>query len=359
MTEGSGNDTSTEALIGALIGAMGDPALWVTRDRRIVAANAQAHEVLGLGLLGQSARSVIRQPDPVEALERGFEALGAGSGGPFEAALVRTGPVQDVTWTMRVAPVRFGLEGLLITFRDQGQIEAAEQQRRDFVANVSHELRSPLTVLTGFIDTLRGAARGDTDAQGRFLDIMEREAARMNRLVGDLLSLSRVEANQRIRPRDPVDLAEILRATIAALRPQITDADLTVTLTGADAALMMCGDRDQLIQVFRNLIENAIKYAASGKRIDITVQRHEKLAGFAAEVLEVAVRDHGEGIESIHLPRLTERFYRVDSDRSREKGGTGLGLAIVKHIVHRHRGRLSVSSVRGEGSRFAVLLPIS
>jgi len=347
-----------QSAVATLIGALEDPAIWVTPDRQIDALNPAAEDLLGRGLVGLLVRSVIRQPEPVEALERGFDALAKLETRVFTAAMLRSNTLRESSWHMRVATVCNGIRGLLITFGDRGQIEAAEQQRRDFVANVSHELRSPLTVLTGFIDTLRGPARDDPKARDQFLDIMEREAARMNRLVDDLLSLSRVEADQRVRPRAQVDLAEILRATLAALRPQIETSGVTLVDKGVEGAIRLHGDRDQLIQVFRNLIENAMKYGKPAGRIELDVRHHERAPGFPHPVVEVAVRDEGEGIDAIHLPRLTERFYRVDTHRSRERGGTGLGLAIVKHIVHRHRGRLSVTSVVGEGSRFAVLLPL-
>ena len=349
------------SVMAALVAALDDPALWVAPDRSIVAINPAAEELLGRGLPGALVRSVIRQPEPVAALERGFDALAQGRSAAFEAVMLRATAVQESSWALRVASVAHGsqgAQGLLITLRDRGHVEAAEQQRRDFVANVSHELRSPLTVLTGFIETLRGPARDDAKARDQFLDIMEREAARMNRLVDDLLSLSRVEADQRVRPRGQVDLAEVLRATLAALRPQIEAARVEVVDSGIEGAIPLPGDRDQLIQVFRNLLENALKYGKPAGRIDLTLTRREQVPGISGPAVEVAVRDQGEGIDAIHLPRLTERFYRVDTHRSRERGGTGLGLAIVKHIVHRHRGRLMVTSVLGEGSRFAVVLPL-
>jgi two-component system phosphate regulon sensor histidine kinase PhoR len=217
------------------------------------------------------------------------------------------------------------------------------------VANVSHELRTPLTALLGFIETLRGAARDDAVARERFLGVMEREAARMNRLVSDLLQLSRVEAAERVRPADPVDLAQVLAMTLTAVRPLAEAAGVELVFD-APGSLVVPGDADQLTQVFQNLIENAVKYGGAGKRVTITLSQGDRGA-------EVAVRDLGEGIAAIHIPRLTERFYRVDSHRSREKGGTGLGLAIVKHIVNRHRGRLVIDSSEGKGSTFTVILP--
>ncbi len=349
---------------GALFDAMPDPALLVGADRRILLANPAARELFAAPLTGASALSYIRQPEPAAALEKGLAALTGGLPGaalPIEARMIRTTPTRETLLRVTVAPVgpALGLPAILVTLRDISQIEDAEQQRRDFVANVSHEMRSPLTVLAGFIETLKGPAKGDAAATAQFLDIMEREAQRMTRLVSDLLSLSRVESEERVRPRTAVSLSEVLRATLAALRPQIEDAGLAVDFQDLPDAPPIPGDRDQLVQVFHNLIENALKYGASGGRIAVSLERLEQLPGFTGPVLKVYVRDFGDGIDAIHLPRLTERFYRVDGHRSRSMGGTGLGLAIVKHIVNRHRGKFSIRSTRGEGSTFSVALPIA
>lgn len=357
----------------ALLDAMPDPALLVGAERRILMANPAARELFSAPLVGASALSYIRQPEPAAALERGLAAIGTlsapaaeagaetGSGAPFEARMIQTTPTSETILRVTVMPLdpAAGLGAILVTLRDISHVEEAEQQRRDFVANVSHEMRSPLTVLAGFIETLKGPARNDPAASANFLDIMEREAQRMTRLVSDLLSLSRVEAEERVRPRATVSLSEVLRATLAALRPQIDDAGLTVEFRDLPDAPAIPGDRDQLVQVFHNLVENALKYGAAGGRIEIGIERVEQLPGMPGPVLKVSIRDFGDGIDPIHLPRLTERFYRVDGHRSRAMGGTGLGLAIVKHIISRHRGRLSIRSTRGEGSTFAVSLPIA
>jgi two-component system phosphate regulon sensor histidine kinase PhoR len=347
----------------ALLEAMPDPALLVGDDRRILASNAPARELFAAVLDGTSVLSHIRQPEPAAALERGFAVLaGIDAGpGPFEARMFQNTPTREALWRVVSAPLAAPMEGpgLLVTLRDISHIEDAEQQRRDFVANVSHEMRSPLTVLSGFIETLKGPARDDPKAQAQFLDIMEREAQRMTRLVSDLLSLSRVESEERVRPRAPVSLSEVLRATLAALRPQIEDAGLAVEFRDLPDAPPIPGDRDQLVQVFHNLVENALKYGAGGGKIEIEISRLAQVPAMPGPVLKVCVRDHGDGIDAIHLPRLTERFYRVDGHRSRAMGGTGLGLAIVKHIVNRHRGRLNIRSTRGEGSSFIVMLPES
>ncbi len=339
-----------------LLTGLPEPVLLVDDDKRIRLANPAAAELLGPALEGQGALLVIRQPEQVAALER---ALSGSPGERQEARLLLTTAAGETIYRMvvhRLAEAH-GLRGVLISFLDISHVEEAEQMRRDFVANVSHELRSPLTVLSGFIETLQGPARDDASARERFLAIMAQEARRMNRLVSDLLSLSRLEANERIRPRERVVPAEVLRATVAALRPLIEDSGIQLEIDDATAEASVPGDRDQLVQVFHNLVENAIKYGGAGGRVTVTLRTHPRWPGILGEALSVCVADAGEGVDPIHLPRLTERFYRVDSHRSRQMGGTGLGLAIVKHIVNRHRGRLAIDSERGRGSRFTVILP--
>lgn len=345
----------------ALLDALPEPVLLIGAERRIELANPAANDLFGPALEGTQVLAHIRQPEPVAVLHAGFARLtdpGA-SAGPFEARKVVVTASSETVYRMTVAPLapEAGFKGLLVCFRDISHIEEAEQQRRDFIANVSHEMRSPLTVLSGFIETLRGPARDDPAARENFLTIMELEAQRMTRLVSDLLSLSKVESTEKMRPRTAISLSEVLHATLAALRPQIEDAGITVDFRDLPDAAPIPGDRDQLVQVFHNLVENALKYGAAGKRIEIEMTRAETVPGMVGPALRVAVRDFGDGIDPIHIPRLTERFYRVDGHRSRAMGGTGLGLAIVKHIISRHRGRFTIRSARGEGSTFTVHLP--
>lgn len=323
------------------------PTVIVGRDERIFAMNGPARALLGAGVLGRHHAMALRQPDVQSVLS---QALRHGTAG--QARHVLPGPSQDTVHLMSITPLPDG--SVLCVFEDLSQAEQMGQMRREFVANVSHELRSPLTALLGFIETLKGAARDDAAARERFLTIMEREASRMNRLIGDLLSLSRVEADERIRPSAKVDLTALLRATIATQQPLAEKAGVQFRLDVAEGDWVVPGDADQLVQVFQNLIENAVKYGGSGGRVDISVAPD---ALPKAQAVCVSVRDHGDGIEAVHLPRITERFYRVDDHRSREKGGTGLGLAIVKHIIQRHRGRMRVESTRGHGSTFSVILP--
>ena len=229
--------------------------------------------------------------------------------------------------------------------------------RADFVANASHELRTPLAALSGFIDTLQGSARDDPAAREKFIGIMKTQANRMARLIDDLLSLSRIELNAHVRPDRPVDVVSIVRQVADGLQMLARDRGMTITIEAPAAPLIVPGDRDELLRVFENLVENALKYGASGKRVDLTVARGESTQG-PGEAL-IAVRDYGPGIAPEHLPRLTERFYRIDVGHSRAEGGTGLGLALVKHVVARHRGRLMIDSTAGAGATFTVRLPLA
>ena len=322
------------------------PALVIGPDQRVLRANLAAEALFGQGLVGRHQAFVLRRPEPLAA-------IGAALNGQVSSArLVIPGPGPEAVWQMNVWPVG---QGAACLFEDQSRAEQAEQMRRDFVANVSHELKTPLTALLGFIETLQGPARNDAGARERFLGIMAREADRMNRLVRDLLHLSRVESQERQRPDSRIDLAAVARSVVTTLRPMADGAGVTLEVTGAEAEFLIRADADQMTQVLNNLIENAVKYGGSGGLARVSLSRE---AGPRGPMARLMVEDRGEGIHSRHLPRLSERFYRVDGHRSREKGGTGLGLAIVKHIVQRHRGRLVIDSEPGKGARFSVLMPL-
>lgn len=239
---------------------------------------------------------------------------------------------------------------VIIVIEDQTERRRTERMRVDFVANASHELRTPLASLTGFIETLQGPAKNDTNAREKFLAIMGQQAARMRRLIDDLLSLSRIEMKAHKRPDTIVDLSEILADVCAALGPLADENDVEIVEHFPEEPIPVRGDRDELVQVFSNLIENAIKYGSSGGRIEVCAAPDLTSAGSWA----VSVRDFGPGIAEEHLPRLTERFYRADIASSREKQGTGLGLAIVKHILTRHQARLGIESTVGVGATFTV-----
>jgi two-component system phosphate regulon sensor histidine kinase PhoR len=245
------------------------------------------------------------------------------------------------------------VRSLLLVSHDLTPLRRSEQMRADFVANASHELRTPLATLSGFIETLRGTAREDAAARERFLGIMHAQARRMTRLIDDLLSLSRIELKEHIRPQDSIDLVGVIRQVADALQPLAQDREVELHIATSPSPVMVRGDRDELIRVCENLAENALKYGAPGKRVDVVVSPDA-----AKREARIEVRDYGPGIAPEHLPRLTERFYRVDVAQSRSEGGTGLGLALVKHILNRHGGRLSIASTPGAGAIFTVHLPL-
>ncbi|WP_328795551.1 sensor histidine kinase [Jannaschia marina] len=228
--------------------------------------------------------------------------------------------------------------------------------RRDFVANVSHELKTPLTAVSGFIETLQGPARSDAAARERFLGLMAKEVTRMNRLVGDLLSLSRLEGQSRKRPTERLDLSALVGEALSTLRPGAEAMGVTLEAEVPPEAIAP-GDRDQLTQVLTNLVENGIKYGAHPGSVRVAITAVAREPVIKGPAWRITVTDAGGGIPPEHVPRLTERFYRVDTGRSREQGGTGLGLAIVKHIVNRHRGRLRIESTVGQGTEISVTLP--
>ena len=232
---------------------------------------------------------------------------------------------------------------MLMTFHDQTPLRRVEEMRADFVANASHELRTPLAALSGFIDTLQGPAKDDAKARERFLGIMHAQATRMARLIDDLLSLSRVELSAHVRPDTLVDIVPIIRQVADGLEPLARERQVAIEIDLPDTPVPIAGDREELLRLFENLIENALKYGASGGKVIVSLI--SAISGEGAPEVRVMVRDFGPGIAPEHLPRLTERFYRVDVGDSRAQGGTGLGLSLVKHILNRHRGRLLIESV--------------
>ena len=333
--------------ISGVLAGVPMPVLMIGRDARVQAANAQALRLFGPDCLGRHHGMTLRQPDLLAAIDAALTLNTAG-----RARMVLPGPAQDTVHEVTITPLP---GGALCAFEDLSALEQMDAMRSDFVANVSHELRTPLTALLGFIETLQGAAKDDTAARTRFLGIMAAEAERMNRLVADLLNLSRVEADERLRPDGSTDVSAVLRAVITTLKPMADAAGVAIQSSGADQPRVLRADSDQITQVLSNLIENAVKYGSKpGSAVRILVAEQ---AGPRGLQLRLDIEDQGEGIDAVHLPRLTERFYRVDGHRSRQMGGTGLGLAIVKHILNRHRGRLVIHSEKGHGSRFSVILP--
>lgn len=341
-----------EATIRSILDAVPLPAIFVGKDDRIAGLNRQAEALLG-PVEARPFITAIRQPAVLDAVETCRSQRKPGTA----RYLAKQGD-QDVIYTAHCAMVEAGpASGVLISFEDVTDRQQIGQMRRDFVANVSHELRTPLTALMGFIETLQGPARDDPAARDRFLAIMETEAQRMNRLVRDLLSLSQVEEMERVRPDTRLDLVELLASVLHSLTPLAEKAGGKLQSRFDAVPLFVEGDADQLRQVFGNLVENAIKYGGRPPEVLLRLSVIERDPVMRGPALCAEVIDNGPGIDPVHIPRLTERFYRVDSHRSREMGGTGLGLAIVKHIVNRHRGRLKIESIPGQGSRFTVILP--
>ncbi|MCW5699755.1 MAG: hypothetical protein KIT00_07930 [Rhodospirillales bacterium] len=332
-----------------------EPVMLIGNTREIVGLNRAARDLLGIGRPGRDLAFSLRHPAVLAAVDTVFLGVPA-----LSEEITLPVPVHR-TFTLNVTrlphhddPTR---PAVLLMLHDETRAKRAEQSRADFVANASHELRSPLAALLGMIETLRGPAKSDVEAQDRFLAIMCAEAQRMARLIDDLLSLSRVEINEHVPPRGKVDVADILEGIEATLGIRAEKRGMTIQIDCPPDISTVVGDGDQLVQVFHNLVDNALKYGRENTPVMVTVRGVKAIPGAGVPGVSIEVRDQGPGIPEVHLPRLTERFYRVDAGRSRKLGGTGLGLAIVKHIVNRHRGQLKVESKEGVGSTINVLLP--
>ncbi|WP_162918784.1 ATP-binding protein [Taklimakanibacter deserti] len=327
----------------ALIGALPDPIMLLDAHGLVASANGKARDLLNMDPEGQHISSAIRAPAILEAVQAVLE-----HGGTRRVDYEQHVPLQR-HFEAYVAAMAEPEQMILILLRDLTREQQTERLRADFVAHASHELRTPLASLLGFIETLQGAAKKDEVSRERFLALMQTQAERMKRLIDDLLSLSRIEMNAHLRPTGTTDLKQIafhVRDTLSGLAKA---AGVEIKIDNKEP-LVVQGDWDELVQVVQNLIENAIKYAASGKAIEISGRR-------LGEDCELTVRDFGPGIAEEHLPRLTERFYRINVQESRQRGGTGLGLAIVKHILNRHRGKMRIQSELGAGSSFTVRIP--
>jgi two-component system phosphate regulon sensor histidine kinase PhoR len=332
----------------AILNALPDPVLLLDGRRSIARANFAARKFFGNDIVGNDLTVALRHPTVLDAAD---SVLGGETG---MAAADLNLPVPDGrSFSVRVVALPAAREdtAAVLALHDLTSLRKAEKMRADFVANASHELRTPLASLVGFIETLLGPAKDDEPARIRFLGIMRDQAGRMSRLIQDLLSLSQIEMREHDQPSEPVALAPLLRDVAAALEPQAKAKKMQIALDLDETAPPVLGARDELMQVFQNLIDNALKYGRAETGVEIRLGLRD------GSWIEVGVRDHGEGIPREHLPRLTERFYRVDSARSRDLGGTGLGLAIVKHIINRHRGRLLIESELGQGSEFIVRMP--
>jgi len=346
-------------------GAEGEPA-------EIAYGNQAAREVFRIELAGAPLGAALRRPEVLETIEAALE-MGARAEVAFE-----TIGVQPRFWRAFARPLEAepgAPKQLVVVLRDETDARRTERMRADFLANASHELRTPLASLAGFVETLRTHAKDDPEAREKFLGIMAQQATRMARLVDDLLSLSRIELNEHIAPSGKVDLARTVQDVSDAIRPLTAERAVTVAITAGPGTPSVTGDRDQLVQVIQNLVDNAVKYTPPGGKVAVALQlapnldaaRAPSRSGVGLSLLSpdasegqayvvVRVTDEGPGIARQHLPRLSERFYRVEGQRS---GGTGLGLAIVKHVVNRHRGGFAVESAEGEGSTFSVYLPVA
>lgn len=343
------------AAVHALLSHIPDPVILVDEHAIVREANEAARILLPALRIGQPLSYALRAPDMLEGVNAVLTA-----GKSLRVEYHQRVPV-DRTFDVQIgtlgnsANTEHDEHGVMLFFRDLTAARRLEQMRVDFVANVSHELRTPLTSLVGFIETLQGSARHDPVARDRFLEIMGGQAWRMTRLINDLLSLSRIELRAHIPPTGPVDLRLIAGEIVEALGSVTREQRVEIALSMGDEPLLVVGDRDELLRLVENLVENAVKYGQSGGRVEVSLT---KTGGDAApKMIDLSVRDFGPGIPPEHVPRLTERFYRVDVAESRDKGGTGLGLAIVKHIVNRHRGRLVIESEPGRGALFRVVLP--
>ena len=344
------------SLIESLIGGLPDPAIVLDRDGRVIAFNEPAATIAPSLRRGEAALIALRTPELVDAIRRAGKRRE-----PQRVEFFERVPL-DRWYEAFVMPVKLAAGNdaqsdiLLLTFNDLTPLRRVEEMRADFVANASHELRTPLAALLGFIETLQGPAKNDSIARDKFLAIMQGQATRMARLIDDLLSLSRIELNAHLAPNTPVDLAPIVRQVADGLQTLARDRGVEIKVAAPSEPLVVLGDRDELIRALENLVENALKYGAAGKRVDIALTRGTTRAG--APEARVAVRDYGPGIAPEHLPRLTERFYRVDVADSRAQGGTGLGLALVKHVLNRIGGRVAIESTLGSGATFTMHMPL-
>ncbi len=352
-------ELSQAALLPEVLDALSDPVILVDGRKVVTFGNAAAMASWPALVKGAPLSFTLRAPDLIDAIDRVLASVAPMIRGTMTERLPvdRLFDFQVVSLSSALSASPRTAPAVVLVFRDLTEAKRLEAMRVDFVANASHELRTPLASLLGFIETLQGPARNDPLAQSRFLGIMREQGRRMARLIDDLLSLSRVEMSEHRRPVDPVDMAVVIRQVADTLRPVAEERQVALEFHLPPEPVLVAGDRDELMRVAENLIENAIKYGHSGGRVELTLTKEALGQGKCGEG-HLIVRDFGTGISAEHLPRLTERFYRVDASASRETGGTGLGLAIVKHIVNRHRGRLTIESELGTGSVFHVILPL-
>ena len=333
----------------SLVAAVPDPLIIFDASGSVVHANAAAQSAFGILSPGISLLLKFRTPEMQEAIE----AVRSGRSASRSVDYVERIPVERL-YKVSAAAIGRGTALFVLIFKDQSEARRIDRMRADFIANASHELRTPLASISGFVETLRGPARNDAAARDHFLQIMQNQTARMARLIDDLLSLSRLEMKPYLASDAKVDARAIVQSVIESLTPLAKESGLVIERQFGSDPVEVRGDRDELFQVFENLLENACKYGQSGGRVIVSIERN----GAPEPEVNVTIRDFGPGIPEEHIPRVTERFYRVDAGASRAQKGTGLGLAIVKHILTRNNGRLSIKSDVGEGAAFTVHLPL-
>jgi len=340
-----------------------DPLIFLDEDSNVILANNSAKEMYDHELIDSKIADFLFDSDALAAINKAIET------GESDTVEYSTPHPRQKYYLLRIHVHNnfatdddndefLGERTTLLTIYDITSIREAERMRVDFVANVSHELRTPLASILGFVETLQGPARDDPKAMMRFLKIMQDEASRMTRLIEDLLSLSHIEREAHIPPSEEISLVKIIESVVETLNFQMKRRDMTVKLNSELDDCMVIGDRDQLTQVFQNLIDNAVKYGAP--ETEIAIHLHSQIGiGDEQENIQIAITNEGQGIAPEHIKRLTERFYRVDTARSRSLGGTGLGLAIVKHIIQRHEGDLSFESEVGKYTTARIQLPMN
>ena len=363
------SQSDQKQIMAALIEALQDPVLILDETHHLILSNEAARNLFNVTASGLDISAIIRTPNFLEALTDVAETKASRTIQLLERVPVERHFSVTISW---IAPQskknkidREDDLAMMVYFQDLTEQERLNRMRSDFIANASHELRTPLASLLGFIETLQGPARDDEAAREKFLKVMAAQGKRMTSLIDDLLSLSRIEMNDHKQPKDTVDLVNVLSNAIDVLAPLADEQNVTIKLETVAENAVTKGHRDELLQVFQNLIHNAIKYGQTteGENI-IHIRLQDNLKENASPDqpinqghIRIEIQDYGIGIDPVHIPRLTERFYRVDVQQSREKGGTGLGLAIAKHIISHHQGQLKIRSKLGEGSTFSVTLP--
>jgi two-component system, OmpR family, phosphate regulon sensor histidine kinase PhoR len=343
-----------------LLESLPQPLILLNADRQIVRSTVGTGKLLSRAVPGRDLSSVLRTPEILETVDR---VLGGGADELIEFDIEFPSNMSISAHIQKLAEPAADGSVAVVALLDITEIRQVQKMRTDFVANASHELRTPLAVLSGSIKTLQGPARGDEEGQIRFLDMMEQHTTRMTRLIDDLLSLSRIELNENTKPEGEIDLSAVLSNIATVLEEPAAQRNVNIALEPVLGDHRITGDEIEIDQLFRNLVDNAIKYSNEGSTVRIVTQACRNPFNIPgaedSQYIEISVTDQGRGIPAEYLPRLTERFYRVDAARSRELGGTGLGLAIVKHIIGRHRGKLDIKSTEGAGSTFTVYLPAS